>query len=76
MIQVDIRSDYAILETPKYTAYYGYEEIDPVTGDWCCVIKKNGKEVARIPNSLLTPHCEGGGPGEMLLVGLGMYLGK
>ena len=76
MIQVDIRSDYAILVTPKYEIYYGYEQTDPISGDWLCVIKKNGKEVFRVPNSLLTPHCEGGGPGEMLLVGLGMYLGK
>jgi len=63
------------IETPKFKAYYGPDEIELETGDWCFVVWKNGKEVFRRTNSELTQIHEGS-PAEMLLTGLSLFLIK
>lgn len=62
--------------TPKFEVYYGPKETDPETGDWCMTIKKNGKEVFRVPNSDLLLVANGEGPKDMLIAGLALYLSK
>lgn len=60
----------------KIDVYYGPEETDPDTGDWCVVVKKNGKEVLRVPNSELLLVANGEGPKDMLIAGLAIYLSR
>lgn len=69
-------SDYAGIETPRFKAYYGYEETDPTTDEWCFVVWKNGKEVFRERNTRLLQIANGEGPVDMLLAGLALYLSK
>lgn len=75
-----ISGDYAGFETPKIKAYYGYEEIDPRSEEWCMVIyqkRTNGmKEVFRKTNSELLDVACGDSPEAMLLAGLALYLSK
>jgi hypothetical protein len=69
-------SDYACLESGRIKAYYGYEQIDQDTDEWCFVVWKNNKEVFRKTNSELLDIPCGDGPKDMLIAGLALYLGK
>lgn len=68
-------SDYASIDTGKFKAYYGYEEVGQ-TEEWNFVVWKNGKEVFRKTNSELLDIACGEGPLDMLVAGLALYLGK
>ena len=68
--------DYAGFETPRFRAYYGYEQIDEQSEEWCMVVWKNGKEVFRKTNSELLDVACGDSPVDMLLAGLCLYLCK
>jgi hypothetical protein len=68
-------SDYASIEG-KVQAYYGPNETDPDTFEWCMVVRKNGKEVFRRTNSELLAIAAGESPMDMLLSGLAIYLNK
>lgn len=59
--------------TAKYTAYYGKDEVDPITQDWCMTVKKNDKEVFRASNELLLEVAAGESPVDMLVAGLALY---
>jgi len=76
MMDVSVGSDYAVMEGPKFKAYYGYEEVDKPTQNWCFVVWKNGKEVFRRTTEELAPIANGYGPAEMLLLGLALYMNK
>lgn len=69
-------SDYCGFESGKIKVYYGYEQVDQQTEEWCCVIWKNDKEVARYTNSQLLDIACGESPKDMLIAGLSLYLGK
>lgn len=69
-------SDYAGFETGAYKAYYGYEETDPTTDEWCFVLYKRGKEVFRARNTELLMVAAGEGPSDMLIAGLALYFRK
>lgn len=71
-----VASDYAGIETPRFKAYYGYEEVDPHTDEWCFVVWKNDKEVFRVRNTQLLDAACGDGPKDMLIAGLALYLSK
>lgn len=75
---VSTASDYAIATTGKFHFYYGYEETDPNTEDWCFVAKKSGKEVMRLTNSQLLELCDvdAQSPESMLLTGILAYVGR
>lgn len=68
--------DYAGFESGKLRCYYGYEQIDQLTEDWCFVVWKNDREVFRVPNHQLVDIAPGGSPLDMLVAGLALYLGK
>jgi hypothetical protein len=67
-------SDYAGFESGKWDAYYGCEETDPDTGDWCFVLKKDGREVFRASNEQLLAICPEESPLGMLTAGLALYM--
>jgi hypothetical protein len=74
-------TNYASFDTPRWRAYYGHEETDPMTGDWLFLLiqkKPNGleKEVCRYTNTELLEVANGSGPTDMLLAGLSMYFMK
>jgi hypothetical protein len=64
----------ASLTCGKYKVYYGEGEIDELTGDWCLVIWKNDKEVARYTNSQLLDFSCGESPESLVIAGLAQYL--
>lgn len=73
--------DYSGFETSKYRVYYGYEEADLLTEEWCGVVylkKSSGleKEVFRANNSKLLEHACGDSPEAMLIATLALYLSK
>lgn len=68
--------DYCGFESGKVKVYYGHEQIDGTTEEWCFVVWKNGKEVARYTNSQLLDIACGDSPKAMLIAGLALYLGK
>jgi hypothetical protein len=71
----DTRNE-AGFDSPKFSVYYGGKEIDQDTEEWAFVIKKNGKEVFRVPNSELLQCANGESPTDMLIAGLALYLCK
>jgi len=73
MIYCYSASDYASFKAGKYSMYYGYEEIDPVTNDWCFTVTKNGKEVFRVTNEVLLNYCPEPTPLGMLVAGCALY---
>ena len=65
-----------LIDTPKVKMYYGERETDPLTGDYCFVVYKNGKEVFRKTNSELLDVACGESPEAMLIAGLSLFLSK
>lgn len=76
MIQCYKASDYAGFEGGKWSAYYGYEETDPDTDDWCFSLKKDGKEVFRATNEQLLAICPEESPLGMCFAGMALYLSR
>lgn len=76
MINCYRASDYAGFEDGKWSVYYGKDEIDPITQDWCFVMKKNGKEVFRATNEQLLAICPEESPLGMLVAGLSLYMSR
>lgn len=68
--------DYAGFDSPKIRAYYGYEQVDEQTEEWCFCVWKNGKEVFRKTNSELLNVACGESPEAMLIAGLSLFLSK
>jgi hypothetical protein len=66
----------ASIAGPKIDVYYGPNEIDPSTGEYCFVVYKNNKEVFRRTNSQLLDIAGGDSPESMLIAGLALYLNK
>jgi len=68
--------DYAGLESGNLKFYFGYEEIDEKTEEWCFVAKKDNKEILRIPQSELNKKCKNmlDMPQDYLIFGIGIYL--
>jgi hypothetical protein len=64
------------IEGHKVSVYYGPNEIDPSTGEYCFVVLKSGKEVFRRTNSQLLDIAGGDSPEAMLIAGLALYLNK
>ena len=69
--------DYAILESGKYTFYYGYEETDE-NENWLFIIRQNGnvifqKTSKEIENSL-NDNYQLHYPVDYLNVGIGLWL--
>lgn len=46
-----VASDYAGLSGGRFAFYFGYEET--LDDEWCFVVKENGEETLRIPQSKL-----------------------
>jgi len=74
-------TDNSGFETPKYRVYYGPDEIDLLTEEFCGVVyqkKSNGleKEVFRANNSKLLEYACGNSPEAMLIATLALYLSK
>jgi hypothetical protein len=69
-------SDFAGLETGKYSFYYGKDEIDSITEEFCFVAKVNGVEKMRLRNSQLDYLGEMSGPKSYLLAGIALYFNK
>lgn len=63
-----------LIEKDKYTIYYGEDETDELTGDYCMVIRKAGKEVFRRTNSELLSIANGESPQDLVIAGLVAYL--
>lgn len=61
---------------PRFRAYYGEEQIDELTGDYCFVVWKNGKEVFRRTNTDLLDVACGESPEAMLIAGMALYLAR
>lgn len=82
-VDVSIASDYAILSTPNYSFYYGYEydikedEDGDTTEIWGFEVTNNNKKVFRISVDEMEKYkrcpnkweCN-----EMLLFGIGLYI--
>jgi hypothetical protein len=64
------------VRTPKYTILYGESETDFTTDQWCFVVFKNGKEVARYTNSELLESAQGERPVDVFLSGMVKYFCK
>lgn len=68
-ICVGVSNDYASLTIGDVKFYYGYEEFDPKTDEWCYITNYDGKEI-KVPASKLSPNdhwdCA-----KMLLLGIG-----
>lgn len=71
-------SDYAEATSGRMSFYYGYEERDEITNDWCFVARKNNKEVLRLTNSQLLELCDTDkqSPESMLMIGILVYVGR
>jgi len=65
-----------LIDTPRVKVYYGSEETDEVTGDFCFVVWKNGKEVFRRSNAELLDVACGESPEAIMIAGLAMYLAR
>lgn len=66
-------STYASAKAGKYNFYYGFEITDPVTQDWCFVVRKSDKEIFRVTNEVLLNYCSEPTPLGMLVAGLALY---
>lgn len=64
----------AEIEKANLSVYYGENEIDERSGDYCFVIRKNGKEVFRKTNTELLEIANGEGLKDLLIAGLIAYL--
>jgi hypothetical protein len=64
------------MDSPRYRAYYGQNETDPLTSDYCFVVWKNGKEVFRVTNAQLLDVACGESPKDVFIAGLSMYLSR
>lgn len=62
------------IEKDKFQVYYGPDETDELTGDYCMTIAKNGKQVARYTNSQLLDISNGEGLKDLVIAGLVSYL--
>jgi hypothetical protein len=71
-ITYDTRS--AFMEKGNYKIYYGQDETDPTTNEYCMVIWKGDKEVYRATNSQLLDIANGEGLKDLLIAGLISYL--
>ncbi len=69
-----IAGDYAGFDANKYKVYYGYEQIDQESEEWCFVVWKGGREVFRRTNSELLNVAAQESPEAMLIAGLSLYL--
>jgi hypothetical protein len=73
--------DSAAINSGKMAVYYGEQETDPMTNEWCGVVFKNGtnglqKEVFRATNSQLLEVSAGESPTDMLVATLALYLAR
>ena len=82
-VDVSIASDYAILSTPNYSFYYGYEydtkedEDGDTTEVWGFEVTNNHKKVFRISADEMEKYknCPGRWEcNEMLLFGIGLFM--
>lgn len=64
----------AEIEKANISVYYGEKETDERSGDYCMVIRKNGKEVFRKTNSELLEIANGEGLKDLIIAGLIAYL--
>jgi len=60
----------------KIITYYGPDQIDEETGEFCFVVWKSGKEVFRKTNTQLSDFAGEHSPQGMLIAGLMMYLNR
>lgn len=70
-----ISSRFAGFDGAKVSCYYGANEDDPGE-EWCAVIFKNGKEVARYTNSELLEVAGQESPSGLIIAALSLYLNK
>lgn len=69
--------DYAGLDSGNLKFYYGYEVEDQLTEDWCFQVKKDGKEIYRVPRSKIEESVNNRQldmPQDYLIAGIGMWL--
>ena len=64
----------ALIETGKHSIYYGEDEIDPISGDYCLVVRRGEKEIARYTNSQLLEMANGEGMKDLVIAGLVIML--
>lgn len=84
MIDVCIKSDYAILQTKKYNFYYGYEfdrkecECGNTIDIWGFEVIENSKSIYRINTDEMKKRCarhfNTNDCAEMLILGIGLWL--
>ena len=64
----------AEIEKANISVYYGENEIDERSGDYCFVIRKNGKEIFRRTNTQLLDVANGEGLKDLLIAGFTEYI--
>lgn len=77
---IEYGRSHASMDTDKIRCYYGEDETDPLTSDWCFVVWKKGisgeKEVFRATNEQLLNVAYGERVSDMLIAGLSLYLSR
>lgn len=69
--------DYAGLVANNMSFYYGYEETDQLTDDWCFCVKKDGEEIFRTTRTYIENSVESTQlymPQDYLLSGIAIWL--
>ncbi len=69
--------DYAGLKAGNLEFYYGYEVMDPGSGDWCFEVKKAGQGIFRATATeirMATQSDQLDGCRDYLIAGIGMWL--
>jgi hypothetical protein len=69
-----IGRDFASFDANKIKAYYGPNEIDQESEEFCFVLWKGGKEIFRRTNTELLNVAAQESPEAMLIAGLSLYL--
>lgn len=75
--QIDVYSsgDYAGVYIGGYSFYYGYEETDPITEEWCFHVTFEDKEIARFTTSQLDAVASTDKtPQSYLLAGMSLWI--
>ncbi len=76
MINCYRSSDNAGFTAGRWEGYYGSDEVDPITQDWCFILKRDGREVFRATNEQLLNHCPEESPLGLLVAGFALYMSK
>lgn len=77
VIEVFSSDDYAFLNADRFTFYYGYEEMDVETEEWCFTVSKDKKEILRLKQSEIEKNSNLSNFSDVkdyLLIGIGLYL--